>query len=73
MFADQVQQDEVVDSKILPYLSIDKKEKKSFPRLPEKIQLQRENWSREILGRISLDFPISLTFPRIPTGISILT
>ncbi|CAL5364779.1 unnamed protein product [Camellia sinensis] len=69
----KVQQDEVVDSKILSYLSIDKKEKKSFPRLPEKIQLQRENWSREILGRISLDFPISLTFPRIPTGISILT
>ncbi|THG13728.1 hypothetical protein TEA_013142 [Camellia sinensis var. sinensis] len=67
LFADQVKQDEVVDSKILPYLRIDKKEKKSFPRLLEKIQLQRENWSREILGRISLDFSISLTFPRIST------
>ena len=35
LLAGQVQEDEVVDSKILPYCSIDKKEKKSLGELEQ--------------------------------------
>lgn len=44
LFSDQVGGDEVVDSKILPYCSIDKKEKKSLGELEQDFLQALQVW-----------------------------